>query len=579
MNRTVNYIKNSLLKLASEFYQRRVLWIWLWAMSVCGILDIIRITNYGYSSIWSICYLIFVGAFKSSIALAILIPLVGSGRRILRWSGWIGFALFSFLSLMNVCAISFYQMPISGTLFRTFIETNSREVLEFIGELSHNLLSIFISPFPYLAIVTATTIIWTTRKIKKKAWLGFVAATSLIGVGMFAQYCFTYICGRTAHSIFYRTARSVNDIYQAQTRLNEIAKSLPQLPHAKSIGSQHLASTLVMVLGESASSSHLSTYGYPLPTSPCFDAMRDSLFIFTDAISSAPSTSENIDRILSLKRDDQNTANPFIFPRMIDIFNHAGYKTFWISNQERSGLMANNTTVFTSEASAVDYVGAESSEDHSFTHFDDRVLPGFNSALTDTAPNKMIFTHLMGSHMEYRKRYPVSHSVFSFHDELKAHKKSRPWLKKDGASVMAHYDNSIHYTDSILGQMIHRVALLSTPAAFIYFSDHGENVYDEGNRTGRGIKYVRVPFVIYLNRAYRDANPEMVKRLETARHLPFSTANIVHSLMTLSGTSYKLYDGTIDVLSPAFRPRVRYVDNAPWPFDTIPATRKTIRNL
>lgn len=560
-------ISRGLQKFYTAFYSYRCLWGWLWAMSLCGIIDIVSASDYGLRSIFGICYLITVSAFKASVVLCLLMPMLKSKWLIGKVIGWCIVIVLSILSLTNAVAIAFYQLPLSRTLFRTFLETNLREASEFTGELAHNLASLLSSPSLYAGLIVIIGIGVIIKKVRQTVWQLLVAGVSIIGFIMFAYYCGLNAYGRTAHSTLFRTARYAYDVYQSQLLFRRMAKSLPPLPYAESVESRHSAATVIVVLGESATRTHLSLYGYSLPTSPRMGAMRDSLFVFSDAISSAPSTLENIDRILTLKRDNEVCENPFVYPRLIDIFNHAGYKTFWLSNQERTGEMSNNSSIFSLEAAVTDYVGIDNSEDNMLNYYDERLLPKVHKALVDTTPNKLIFAHLMGSHVKYSERYPNTHARFTADDEISLHGAKRPWLTRDGAAVIAHYDNSIRYTDSVLCAVIHDVALQTVPAAFVYFSDHGENVYDEGNRTGRGVKYVKVPFVIYLNAAYRKANPEIVNQLERAKRQPISTANFVHSLMTLTGTSYKLFDPTIDFLSSGFKPRVRYVNDAPWPYD------------
>lgn len=559
--------RNSILTLPDRLYSHRVLWGWLWAMGICGILDIIILDPARHHPIAGGCYLIFVGALKATVILTLLQPLLCSRVRPAKWLAWLVVALFSFFSIMNACAVGFYQMPVAKELLRTFAETTTREVTEFIGELEHNLLSLITSPYLYVAGALISLLVLLFRRTGRKVFLRVVMLSSLTGAAMLAHRSLYHSESLCAHCIFYRTAKGVIDVCNAEAEFDRLTQSLPPLPDPESVTSKHLASTVVVVIGESAASTHLSAYGYGLPTSQRFDEMRDSLFVFTEAVSASTSTSENMDRILTLKRDNQISEDPFSFPRLISIFNQADYKTFWLSNQERKGIYSNNSNIFSLEASVTDYIKDHPVDNAPSSGFDEQLLPLVRKSITDTNGQKLVFVHLMGSHMEYKLRYPVQHSRFTAADELRVHTPRRPWLKKDGAQVMAHYDNSIHYTDSILGEVIHYVSAQASPSLFIYFSDHGENVYEEGNRNGRGIEYVRIPFVIYMNQAYRTANPEITRMIADARHRPFSTANFAHSLMTLTGTSYKHYDGLNDVLSPSFRPRVRYVNGVPWPAD------------
>ena len=69
--------------------------------------------------------------------------------------------------------------------------------------------------------------------------------------------------------------------------------------------------------------------------------------------------------------------------------------------------------------------------------------------------------------------------------------------------------------------------------------------------------------ILYLNPQYRAQNPDILNRLDSTLSLPISNANIIHSMMTLTGTSYPLYNPKLDFLSPLFSLRIRNVDEAP----------------
>ena len=568
-------IRSFFQRLLQCFYRNRILWLWLWIISLCSLWDIaVHFNGPGSLSFRWTLYLVSVGAFKASGILMLILPLLKSRFRLPKLLAWLGVGLYSLLAIMNIVAVSFYDLGISAKLLRTIAATNMRETAEFSATLLRNLGDLFLSPYTYIVISVGALLAFGIRRVPRTPWLTITGLLSVIGAGMFAHFCSVSTIARTAHSTLFRTARFSYQLYKNEKEFANITSSLKPLPYAGSVASTGRCSDMVVVIGESAWRPNHSLYGYPLDTSPRLRQLRDSIFIFEDAIASAVSTTDNMDRILTLKPDDRTAGDAFKFPRVIDLFNEAGYKTFWLSNQERSGLFSNNTPILISKAAVQKFIGADSSEDNLHFYYDDELLPHLREALTDKAPNKLIFNHLIGSHVAYENRYPKNRERFHAADELRVHKKSRPWLDAKGADILAHYDNSIRFTDSVVSEMIRIVAADPKPAALIYFSDHGENVYYEGNSIGRGVKYVQVPFLIYLNAPYRRQNPEIVERTRRATTLPLSTANLVHMLMTLTGTSYRLYDPSLDVLSPTFRPRIRYVEEKPSPFDRLPKTAR-----
>lgn len=286
--------------------------------------------------------------------------------------------------------------------------------------------------------------------------------------------------------------------------------------------------------------------------------MRDSLYIFRDAIGCSTSTAMNIERILTFEEDSAPDGSWYRYPALIDMLKKSRFKTFWLSNQERTGLMSNSSGVMAEDADVVEYVGAQSSEDQLMAKYDTELLPYFGKAMADTAPRKFIFLHLLGSHVEYSNRYPASCAYFTADSVLA--KIRNPWLNREKAQTVAQYANSVRFTDALLGNIINVAATEQRPVVVIYFSDHGENVYTDRDFIGRDPKFVEIPFIVYTNAAYRRMSPAVIDMMRAGVERPFTTANVIYTLMTLSGISHPLYDATKDVLSPHFLQRPRYVD-------------------
>ena len=173
----------------------------------------------------------------------------------------------------------------------------------------------------------------------------------------------------------------------------------------------------------------------------------------------------------------------------------------------------------------------------------------------------------MGSHTDYKKRYPAEFNHFN-NDTIKR-KLGKPWLNDSKAQKVAEYDNSIRYTDYVVDSVINMAAKESRPTLLLYISDHGENVYDDRDFVGRDEKSVRVPFVIYVNSTFRNLYPKLTSQIARSVDKPISTADIVNVLMTVTGTSYPYYNATRDVLSDKYRPRHRYVNGKPWKYEHI----------
>ena len=133
---------------------------------------------------------------------------------------------------------------------------------------------------------------------------------------------------------------------------------------------------------------------------------------------------------------------------LIQFMKDAGFKTFWISNQEEFGLFANLVTVLAQSADEVSFADGR--------RYDDALLPKYQAALADPAPKKIVFVHLNGSHYEYKDRYPAEADYFN----------SSALTGK--AALRAQYDNSIRYTDGVLKRMLDALKQHHQTAAYIF---------------------------------------------------------------------------------------------------------------
>lgn len=473
-----------------------------------------------------------------------------------------GIAVFVILSIINGVAQMTYEMGISRKLVRIATQTNAAEIREFMPGLMLNIVNVFTSLKTWIIIAVAAALYVGLRRMPARTFNIAVWLPSLIGFGYFSVLIVSTIWGRSDLLITIRTTRSVISVLDAYKTEREYLNSLRPLPDKETLTGEYLADEITLVIGESASRIHLNLYGYPLPTSPRLSAMRDSLAIFSDAVASSTSTAENIPRLITFMPDRPTDREWWEYPSMIDIYNELGYRTAWISNQEHSGIWSNVSSALSTKADVEMYVGGEASEDNLLMEFDEAVIEPYTDFITASPERKFAVVHLMGSHTEYIRRYPPEWSRFDA-----SHTASRPGfptLDESKAERVAQYDNSLLYTDSLLGVIIDRVAASPRPAILVYLSDHGENVYDDGTTCGRDHTSVKVPLIIYVNRAYRERNPEMTATIFSSVNTPLSTANIIYSILSASGVGYGWYDPAYDALSPAYTTPQRYVEEEPY---------------
>ena len=205
---------------------------------------------------------------------------------------------------------------------------------------------------------------------------------------------------------------------QYRQQLNNMQELLAQnaaLPPLQNLrnSSGDAPRTLVLVLGESTTREHMHLYGYPRDTTPNLDALAASdkgLTVFSNVVSPRPYTIEVMQQILTFG-DEQHPDRFLTDPSLINLMKQAGYKTFWITNQQTMTKRNTMLTTFSQQTDVPVYLNNQRNQNAS--QYDEVVLDPFEKALQDPAPNKFIIIHLLGTHMDYRYRYPDNYQHFT----------------------------------------------------------------------------------------------------------------------------------------------------------------------
>ena len=140
----------------------------------------------------------------------------------------------------------------------------------------------------------------------------------------------------------------------------------------------------------------------------------------------------------------------------------------------------------------------------------------------------------MGSHFKYDQRYPAEYERFT-----------PAVTSSDGYAVLSvenklriinAYDNTILYTDYVIGRSINLLRQQSGCCALIYVSDHGENLFDdERNLSVHGsyegtIHEAHVPCFIWLSDEFQKVYPNKVAALKTNLNKQIQSDVIFYSL-------------------------------------------------
>ena len=211
--------------------------------------------------------------------------------------------------------------------------------------------------------------------------------------------------------------------------------TLPARPGAAQVN------TLVVVIGESASSHRWSLLGYEGDDTN--QSLRQIAGLRTyKVMAHGLNTAKALPYILTGQSaiDSQKNASP----SFLDLARHAGYKTFVFSNSRFNDKSEDMYSQILRRSADVYAKVGNGAHDEVMTSW-------LEKALADEAPYKLVVLHTYGSHPDISKRYP--HSRYQGGDA---------------------YDNSIRYTSDLLADWIHMLdTATAEPSALLYVADHG----------------------------------------------------------------------------------------------------------
>lgn len=327
------------------------------------------------------------------------------------------------------------------------------------------------------------------------------------------------------------------------------ASKIPPLHNLKADGADQ-PSTLVLVIGESTNRQRMSLYGYPRNTTPELDKLKDQLAIFDNVVTPRPYTIEALQQVLTFA-DEENPDLYLSTPSLVSMMKQAGYKTFWITNQQT--MTKRNTMLTTFSEQADEQVYLNNNRNQNAAQYDGDVIEPFNKALADAAPRKLIVVHLLGTHMSYQYRYP---STF---DKFKDRNGVPPGVRDDQVPTYNSYDNAVLYNDFVVSSLIKDYAKSDPNGFLLYLSDHGEDVFDSvGHSTlGRNenkptAPMYTIPFMAWASPKWRENHDW---NLAGDLQRPYSSSHLIHTWADLAGLSFDELDRSKSVVSDSFQVR------------------------
>lgn len=439
------------------------------------------------------------------------------------------------IPLFQILYFAYYKYPFTETAAIALLQTNPNEAKEYLL-LNFGYVGIICTIILFASVFYGLYKLNTLENIRteysalgKKAlalMLVIVVATAGYGAKMFKDtgvmqaYVF-------AKDYFDRTNK-FKEFHDANFANLTVTPSTPRFAKP---------STVILVIGESASAYYMSAYSdVKNNNTPWLKSMRnnDNFILFNHAYTSVCQTVPSLERALT----EKNQYNKKDFNQsltVIDIAKKAGYETYWFSNQ---GYISDADTPITLVAKTADHAVwlSESEMAKNGYQYDGDLLKCLHNV--DPNKNNFIVLHFMGSHEDCINRYPYDFARFS---------------EKGKFDMPLNYDDSLAYTDSVLQQVQQYAAEKLNLQAMLYFSDHGGDPYRKRHPDQAGFKALQIPMFVYVSDEYKALYANEVGEFKAKRNTYFTNDLIYETVCSLLQVKSNHFDEGNSLLNSKYK--------------------------
>lgn len=446
----------------------------------------------------------------------------------------------SLLIIYNILCIAEYfsyinfHRILNQDVIDIIAETNTKEISNFFSSYidKHWILFFF---FIFLSL---NLIFYKfSSVIAKSKYIGYIClCLSFIGTIVYGYTAYNFILYRNGMGIPQLTTitRVTYSYYITHNRSQDI-KNLNQVCKKVNVFIQDITNSpqIVVVIGESYSLFHSSLYEYEIETNPLLNQHKKdgNLFIYNNAVTIDDHTHNVMRSIYSLASQTNQFSQVPLFPAC---FKSAGYRTILYDNQY---FIGNGTTFLTDKE--LSHTLFHYRNTHGFSYDGDMIEDIYISDSTS-----LYVIHLTGQHYTYANQYPKEFQYF------KAEDYNSDIHNIEQRNIIAHYDNATRYNDFVINKIIKKFKDLN--CCLVYFSDHGEEVYDCRDYMGHGnavhspnMDYqIRIPFMIYTSPSFQENYPQTVERIKQSQNYPISSDDVPHLLLDIANIKTEHFDPT-----------------------------------
>lgn len=461
-----------------------------------------------------------------------------SGRMV-----WLG-ALFLFFSAFQVViSYLFGESVVAADMFLNLLTTNAGEATELLGNIYPSIIAVCVIYIPILWYAAAHLRHGVVLEDSVRRGLATLGGVSL-AVGCFVLW--VGFPGR-AKSILRDDVFPVNVCYNFCLSLSEAEKI--ENFKTTSQGFSYMAKRdvepqyreiYVLVIGEASRAANWQLYGYERPTNPRLVA-RDDIHLFRGVTTQSNTTHKSVPMMLSSIHTSQHDE---LYRRsgLPALFREAGFTTYFISNQSPQGAMIDHLA---SDAHKVIYVDEP--------RYDAQMVEIMRKAIhTDPSPRMLFILHTYGSHFSYHQRYPSEFAIFRPAADVAI-------TRKNVVTIRNAYDNSVLYTDYFLSEVVKTLEKYpSISSAMLYCSDHGEDLFDNGNgrflHSSPTVTYyqLHVPALAWFSSGYRQNFGEKVEAAKANIDAPATTHSLFHTMADIASIRSPYVDCGVSLVNSKF---------------------------
>ena len=469
---------------------------------------------------------------------------------------WLTKPFFAILILVSA-AVSYasfnYGILLDSDMIANIVETDSSEAGSYLSLYSVAWI-VGMGVIPALIILFAPIskpTSWVSLIFKKM--VSMVASVVVIGLVVLLFYQDYASVGRNNSylkqliiptQLLYSIGKYTNKTYLSTPLVyKELGLDAKQTPESLAVAKSK-PTLMVFVLGETARAENYELNGYPRPTNQYTKSF--DMISFQDVSSCGTATAVSVPCMFSsLTRDDFDRQVADNQDNFLDILQRAEIDLLWIENDGGDKKVAKNIPKINVDRNRVDEVCDGK------TCFDAVMLEDFEHRIDSMSGNRMLFTHIIGSHgPTYYKRYPKAMGQF------------QPDCQRSDIEncsveqIVNTYDNTILYTDFIMAQIIERLEKLKDKynTALFYISDHGESLGENGMFL-HGFPYslapseqTRVPMMLWMSEGFEEAKSlDRNCMQDHAQTKTYSQDNLFHSMLGIMDVKTQDYEADLDL--------------------------------